>query len=491
MERLLFQLRKASPVFLFLILASVAVLLAFLIANLGQGIAYAVILLLGGFGVAVVIFSNYRLGFWLLIIYSYFFFEIGRLLPVELPLGIVVEVFLVMITLAIFIRNSREEIPTDVWEGFKNPVGYAFIGLCVYDMLELLNPLSHSIPARVTAIRETLMLILIYFTASNTLTSFSIVKVFTKLWLFLALLAALYGMYQEYVGVPNYAMQWLYKAGPEAYNLAFIWGHLRKWSFLSDIGAFGLYMGFSAIVCSILALGPFHWKTRTILAISALIMMISMGYSGTRTATAMVLAGFCLYTMMTIHKRSTIIFAIVATMGFLALMFGPFYSGPVLRMRSTFKGSEDASMNVRDQKRLRLQPYARTHPIGGGINTVGNLGMRYEPGHALAGPFATDSGLLRVALERGFIGLLINLGLFATVMIYGTKNYYRARDEKIKIFYAAYMAAFFAITIAHFTQDAVGQKPIVIIITAIYILMDRLLKFDQTIPANKPDSINP
>ena len=50
------------------------------------------------------------------------------------------------------------------------------------------------------------------------------------------------------------------------------------------------------------------------------------------------------------------------------------------------------------------------------------------------------------------------------------------------------MAAFFAITIAHFTQDAVGQKPIVIIITAIYILMDRLLKFDQTIPAHKPNS---
>jgi uncharacterized membrane protein YjjP (DUF1212 family) len=110
--------------------------------------------------------------------------------------------------------------------------------------------------------------------------------------------------------------------------------------------------------------------------------------------------------------------------------------------------------------------------------------MRYEPGHPNAGPFATDSGLLRVALERGWLGLLVNLGFFATIMIYGTISYYNARDEKIKIFYAAYLAAFFAISIAHFTQDATEQKPIIIILTSSFVLMTQLIKFDKPETAN-------
>jgi putative inorganic carbon (HCO3(-)) transporter len=483
MQRLLFQLRKASPLLLFIILAGIAVLVAFLIANMGQLAAYAILLLMGALAVAVVIFMNYRTGFLLMVVYSYFFFEVGRMLPVELPLGIIVEIFLVLITLSIFVENNRKEIPESLASVFKNPVGYAFLIYCAYDLLELLNPYSHSISARVTALRETLMLVMLFFTASHVFTSFSYVKFFTKFWLFFALLAAFYGIYQEYVGVPQYAMNWLLKS-PEAYNLAFIWGHLRKWSFLSDIGAFGMYMAYAGIVCAVLALGPFQLKTRAILAGSSLVMLVSMGYSGTRTATAMVLMGLIFYVLMTINKRITLVFAIVATSGFLALMYGPFYSGPVLRMRSTFRGSEDASMNVRDQKRHRLQPYAQTHPIGGGINTVGNLGMRYEPGHPNAGRFSTDSGFLRVAMERGWIGLFVNMFYYATAMIYGAFCYYRAKSEKIKIFYAAYMAAFFAISVAHFTQDATGQKPIVIIITASFVFMTQLIKFDKADSAN-------
>jgi O-antigen ligase len=155
-------------------------------------------------------------------------------------------------------------------------------------------------------------------------------------------------------------------------------------------------------------------------------------------------------------------------------------------MRSTFKGSEDASMNVRDQKRIRLQPYARTHPIGGGINTAGNLGRRYEPGHPMAGPFDTDSGFLRVALERGWIGLLLILGLYGTAMCYGAYNYYRVTDAKIKSFYAAYMAAFMAISVAHFAQDATDQKPIVIIIMSSFAFIVHMIKFEKTESTKTP-----
>jgi putative inorganic carbon (hco3(-)) transporter len=347
-------------------------------------------------------------------------------------------------------------------------------------MLEMFNPLSHSISARLIGIRETLMVLLLFFACMHVFNNMNFIRYFNKVWLFLALLAALWAFYQEWVGMPEYAMRWLLKGGPEAYKLAFIWGHLRVWSFLSDISGFGLFMGYSAIVCSILALGPFKTKVRIILVIYALFMIVAMGYSGTRTATAMILMGFAFYVLLTMNKKITIVFALIGALGFAALMWGPFYSGPILRMRSTFKGSEDASMNVRDQKRIRLQPYAQTHPMGGGLNTVGNLGSRLEPGHRLAGPYDTDSGFLRIALERGPIGLALIMYLYATAMIVGVSNFFKAKNEEIKIMYAAYLAAFFAISVAHFTQDATDQKPIIIIITASFAFFINLIKFDKT-----------
>ncbi|RAW01357.1 O-antigen ligase family protein [Pseudochryseolinea flava] len=480
MERLLFQLKKASPVLLFLILSVVVIGISFLIANIGIAIALVVILLLVAIAVGVAVFANYRNGFLIMVVYSYFFFEIGRLAGVDLPLGALIELFLILITLSIVVERGKEDHEESAWNVFKNPIGTAILVYSTYALLEMFNPFSHSISARLIGIRETVMVLLLFFTCMHVFTSFKFIRFFTKFWLFFGLLAALYGMYQEWFGMPAYAMRWLMKGGPEAFKLAFIWNHLRVWSFMSDISGFGLFMAYGAIVCSILALGPFKTWHRLVLATVAFIMIISMGYSGTRTATAMILMGFAFYVMMTMNKRITILFAIVGAIGFAALMWGPFYSGPILRMRSTFKGSEDASMNVRDQKRLRLQPYAQTHPIGGGLNTVGNLGLRLEPGHRLAGPYDTDSGFLRIALERGWIGLALIMYMYATAMIVGVINFYKARDEQIKIFYAAYLAAFFAISVAHFTQDATDQKPIIIIITASFAFFINLIKFDKT-----------
>jgi putative inorganic carbon (hco3(-)) transporter len=479
MERFLFQLRK-TPLLLFGVLTAVVLLASFLIAMGGVGAAIAILILLAGLCVAAAVFSNYKNGFLMMVVYSYFFFEIGRLMPIELPLGAFVEVFLILITLSILVHRHREGIDGSAWEVFRNPIGTALLVYSGYAMLEMFNPYSHSISARLVGIRETVMMLLLFFSCMHVFTNFNYIKYFTKFWLFFALLAALYGIYQEIFGMPAYAMAWLMKGGPEAYKLAFIWGHLRVWSFMSDISGFGLYMAYAAIICLILALGPFKPRQRIILVVCALLMLISMGYSGTRTATAMILMGFAFYVLMTLNKRITLAFAICGAMGFAALMWGPFYSGPILRMRTTFKGSEDASMNVRDQKRIRLQPFIRSHPIGWGLNTVGNLGTRLEPGHRLAGPYDTDSGFLRVALERGWIGLILILYFYAAAMIHGVTNYYKAEREDIKIFYAAYLAAFFAISVAHFTQDATDQKPIVIIIMASFVFFIKMIKFDKT-----------
>jgi len=292
------------------------------------------------------------------------------------------------------------------------------------------------------------------------------------------LLVALYALKQEYIGIESFELRWLH-ATPERFKLAFIWGHLRKWSFLSDISAFGLFAAYTGLVSGILAMGPFESKKRIVLGVTAMLSLFSMTFSGTRTATAMVVIGVVFFIILTINNRRTLIFAVGSVIVFLGLLYGPFYGSTLTRLRSTFNASEDPSMEVRNYKRAWLQPYAREHPMGGGLNTVGSTGKNTEPNHPLAGKYDPDSGYLRLALERGWIGLIVTLGVYTTILMYGVRKYYEVKDQRCKIMYAAYMAGFFSLTIANFAQDAMDQKPIVVIILSSYAIFVRLAEFDK------------
>ena len=118
--------------------------------------------------------------------------------------------------------------------------------------------------------------------------------------------------------------------------------------------------------------------------------------------------------------------------------------------------------------------------MGGGVYTSGTFGTVYAPQHPLAG-FPPDSDYFETVLETGWIGLIIHLGLYAAVMIVGIRNYYSTVDRRIRIFYLAYLSAFFALTIAAFVKKAVDQFPLGFIVGAIYVLMPKMIKFDSNI----------
>src|SRR5690606_15210108 len=110
------------------------------------------------------------------------------------------------------------------------------------------------------------------------------------------------------------------------------------------------------------------------------------------------------------------------------MLVGPFYGATMTRSGSTFNASEDPSVPVGGAERRRLQEYVKTHPIGGGLYTVGHTGARYAPHHELAGPWDPDSGYLLIALESGWIGLIIFQTLFFLVMWKGISGYFAMED---------------------------------------------------------------
>jgi hypothetical protein len=435
-------------------------LLSFVISETNVIVGLATLIGVVCLYILLLIFHSYQHGFLLLILYAFFMFHFYRVLPDSVPyfpVGTIIEMLLSLLFLSIIVHTikSKNEIEPRV---FRHPVCYALLIYAAYFSLLLFHPLSTGVTNRVLALREIVTLVLSFFIALHVFKTRSFIYFFTDYWIFFALIAALYGVYQEVFGLQDWEMRWLLSQ-PDEGRLSMVWGHVRKWSFLSDINAFGLLMAYSGIVCSVLALGPFQLAKRIYLASSALLMFAAMTFSGTRTAMAMVVLALVFFVAMTLDTLRSVLVTLAFCLGVLVLFFGPFYGPNFNRLRSTFDVKKDASMNVRDQTRARMQPYIRDHAFGGGLYTTGALGLQYEPDHALAGKWDPDSGYLKTALERGWVGLLIQLGFYATILITGVNFYFRSTDPVARSISCAYLCGFFALSVANYAQDSLDQKP--------------------------------
>jgi len=464
---------KVALVIVFILLLLFSVGIAYLIVTKGVIAGPLALVALSGIFLIGVILKDYKVGFYFLFGMGMFMFYFDRIIHIPIPLGIVYDALAGLVFVALFIHNKDKRD----WTLFKNPVTIAFIVITVYQLLQFFNPNAVSHVAWLVTLRNNVSFLL-YAVCFQLFSSVKDVTRFTTTWLVMAGIVAFYGVYQEYVGLTDFEWAWM-NAAPERLDLYLIWGKLRKFSMLSDPSSFGLFMAFSCLACLVLAMGPFKGSYRLGFAFLAFVMFISMSYSGTRTAMAMVAVGIAFYIVMTLRSRKTIIAAIGLVFIGAAVLMGPFYGGTINRIRSTFNPNDDASMAVRDNKRVRLQEYVLTHPIGGGLATTGRNGVTYSPGHYLAGGWDPDSGYLLTALEMGWIGLIIFQVFFFIVMLRGIKNYFALKDPLLKTLTLTYIVPFLALSVAHFTQDALFQKPLNLIVIVTYALVIKIPAFEK------------
>ena len=467
-----------SPLGYFLLLAC-SMFFVVILKFFGDTMGFVSLILLIGIPLGIASLVNSQFGYGLALVYSYFLFLIYRLGP-DIPYGVFYDFIFYVILFGILLKEVV--YGKSDWSALRNPIFIILYIWSAYLVLQVFNPNAVSISAYAYGMRGLATKFCILLVAVYTVTTYKFVENFTKLWLILAVIAALYSFKQEYIGFFDFERRWIF-AEEGRFRLIFIWGSFRKWSFLSDVNAFGLLMAFTSIFCLILALGPYKFYIKIILVLSAILTLMGMTFSGTRTAYAMIPVGLALYFIMTMNNPKTIIFGLIgiATIGL--LLFGPFYGGHFTRIKSLVNADEDPSMNVRNQNRDRVQPYILSNPMGGGLMTVGTSGLEYSPGHPLAG-FPPDSGYLATALETGWIGLILEMIFLATVLIVGVKNYYKSKDPTIKNLYCAYLSALFALTVANYAQDALYQKPIGLIVYTSFILMFRLYEIDKKLQDN-------
>ena len=105
--------------------------------------------------------------------------------------------------------------------------------------------------------------------------------------------------------------------------------------------------------------------------------------------------------------------------------------------------------------------------------------------------FAHDSGFVRIAVELGWVGLLIYMAFLFTLLRQSIYYYLRVRNQKIKTLYLGFTIVLFQLTLACYPQEVLVLLPTSLVFYSITAAVVRLKDFDDihthhTIPNTSP-----
>ena len=405
--------------------------------------------------VALPVMASGMTALYFILYYNFFIYVVPRLLDSDvIKVGVGFDALLVCGMLGFLLR--REHLKPASVQLFKTPVMTLTLVLYVYTVIELFNPLAHSFEGWYDTFRRTTEYFVLLFLAYHVLSTWKRIDRFLYALFWGAFLVGLYGCIQQWHGLFNYEMVQVLKVKAGTASIYF-GGQIRKFATMPSPTAFGMDMAGTATIFIILGLNEARKGRRWLYLLGSIPMILGMTYSGTRTSTIMLLAGLGLYGLLHLDKKQTRIYAALGVFILLVAIKIPYYGNATLnRFRSSFEGKNDDSYLVREVNRKRVQPYILTHPIGGGLGTTNNTGMKWNPGHYLAG-VQTDNGHLKTALEMGWVGLLISLSLLFVVLKSGVHEFFRTKDPWQKGVIAACTGSLFAFTLGDLAQEGLGE----------------------------------
>jgi hypothetical protein len=449
-DKVILQKFSSPVVILFLILASLSI--SFIIAR--EGYLSGIILLCGIIGLpvayATVVYPEF--GIVILMITSFFINYASRFVPENFPIGLVMDALTYLLILGFFIKQKNDK----QWGYFKNPITYFILIWIGYNLFEVINPNAASILAWVFTVRTVGFIMLMYFIFLYHIRTKEFIKLLIKIWLGLELLGAISGFQQEHLGLFPFEHEWLYR-DPERFKLLFIGGHLRKWAIFSDPVVFAYNMVAAALMCIALVFNNISTNKKVILGVLAAFFFTVMLYSGTRASYVIIPAGLLMLFILNFNKKIFVTgIALALLLGFLIMV--PTSNPTLARFQSAFKPSKDASFNERAKNQEMIKPYILSHPIGGGLGSVGVWGQRFAPNSYLA-KFPPDSGYVRVAVEMGWIGLLLFCIFNFVVMYKGINYFYLIKDPDLKSYCLGMILIIFSFDVGNYPQQAIVQYP--------------------------------
>ena len=465
----------------YIFLLGCSVFFAAVVSFLGS--SYGILLIVAFIGLPIVysVVAFPKFGIIVLLLMAYLLFALMKF-NIDFPLGTLIDALQVLLILGFFIHQKKE----NNWKIFKSPISVIIIIWIIYNFLEVANPAAESRLAWVYTVRSVAFIMLTYFIFMYNIRTVAFIRLILKMWILLSLIGALYAFKQEIFGFSAGEEAYLH-SDPEIASLLFIAGHWRKFSIFSDPVAFSYNMAVSSLLCICLIAGKLRFWKKVVLAICTALFLVSMLFSGTRGAYVLVPAGMVLFAILNFNKK-VLIFSIIGGLFVSFLIVVPTSNQNILRFQTAFKPSDDVSFTARKVNQKRIQPYILSHPMGGGLGATGAWGQRFTPNSYLA-HFPPDSGYVRVAVELGWIGLLIFCIFMFQILKTGINNFYRIRDPELKMYCLAMTLIVFAFNLGNYPQEALVQFPSNIYFYLIIALINITYRLDQE-KNNNQDSLS-
>lgn len=408
-----------------------------------------------------IIFKYPKIGFITALFCNYFAIGLGRYLPA--PLGLTVDGSLLLTFIALIFSQFNHKVE---WKLAAKDYTIWVVVWAIMTFLQLFNPEAVSREAWFYAMRGyalyslfTVPLVYLIFNKPKDL------NFFIHLLAWFTILAVLKGIGQKYIGLDQWENRWLMTPGNRMTHLLF--GKLRIFSFYSDAGTYGGTMGYFGVLYIILANHEQKKMLKRFYLFVGLFSLYGMLISGTRSAIAVPLTGFAVYTILVKNFK-------VMTVGGI-ILFGFFFflkyttigqdNYDIRRMRSGFD-ENNPSMNLRNMNRKIFAEYLATRPFGGGVGSAGNWGLRFSPGTLLA-ETATDGWYIQIWAEQGVVGLVVYL----CMMLYFTIKssfliFFRLKKPEYKYKAIGFTCGMVGLMVSSYTAASLGQMPNTVIVFA-------------------------
>ncbi|GAA4841172.1 hypothetical protein GCM10023331_27750 [Algivirga pacifica] len=429
-------------------------MLAMLLALFSVKIYFAsgllVILGIVGLPVALLIVFRPAFGVKLLVFLVYVMGTLIMLFP-SLPIGIVIDLFILLLTLGRVLQDLNDK----KFRLFKAPLVFSLALWVLWHLIELFNPIAASRVAWFYVVRPGIGYIMLFFVTYGLIKTKKDVKQMVYLCWGLSVLSAIWGIIS--VGQNYFDFEMRYLVAQDALKLVFIAGRYRAFGTMATPAQFGVITAQMGILAIVLLSAKYKWYQKLVFLVGIGVLFYGMAISGTRTGVVMIPVG-AIFVVLLARNVKVYILTLIGGAFFAVLMVLPIQNYHVRRMQTAFSPEKDASYEVRMKNRERIKPFIYSHPMGGGLGTTGVWGKRFSPNTMLAN-FPPDSGYMRIAVEMGWVGLIIYLILWASITIKAMLGGWKVKDKEMKVIVAAIIASMLPLSVAEYAQDIIGKLP--------------------------------
>ncbi|MCG8475101.1 MAG: O-antigen ligase family protein [Cytophagales bacterium] len=315
--------------------------------------------------------------------------------------------------------------------------------------------------------RFSLSFFLVYFVFQSVFQKIENIRAVLSFFVLCMFVCALYALKQEYFGLSASEVDWL-NSSDKLKGLMITWGKIRKFSFMASPVALGLSLALAIIVLLVKILKEKKGVGyKLYYAVQAVVMLIAMGHTSTRTAYVLIPVGVIFYFLLDFSYKNTLILLFMGIFALGAVAYGVSSGNRTLYIVSSAFNSNDPSLQLRFENQRILKSIIAAKPIGSGLGSCGAIAHKYTPMTFLAN-FPPDSEFVRAVIDVGWIGLIVYFYFLFNVLRVGIVEYFKCRNDEYKMYFSIIITLFFMLVLACYPQEIFGARPIPFVFALLY-----------------------